>query len=106
MKAKLVIDVPKNCSSCDLESGSICTPIGKDIFDLRIIPEWCPLEIVPSLSEIKVQVERLVDIKNENIENYIKIFLKETQIDISLLVLCHEYIPNGFKVWLDLKEKH
>lgn len=52
--------------------------------------------------------ERVMDIlrkKNENFEEYIKLYLSYTGLNITEVVLCHEYIPNGFKVYLDLKEK-
>jgi len=57
-------------------------------------------------SDFLKAVEGLHNIQNHNIEIYIKVFLDKTGIDISELVLCHEYITKGFKVWLDLKNNH
>ena len=60
-KAILVIDMPKNCSECDLhvfyQECATCMPdrwcvVGKDIEEEHLIskerPEWCPLRPVPS----------------------------------------------------------
>ena len=60
----------------------------------------------PEKSDFLKSVEELHNIKSQNIETYIKVFLDKTGMDISELVLCHEYIPNGWKVWLDLKNNH
>lgn len=49
-KSVLVIDTPEKCNSCDLCCGTFypfCKANTKDITDLSIIPDWCPLKPLP-----------------------------------------------------------
>lgn len=49
-KSVLVIDTPKYCAVCVLRSGvrhPFCRVNGRDITDLSIIPDWCPLKPLP-----------------------------------------------------------
>ena len=59
-KAILVIDMPKNCSRCELHAfyqerasckPNIWCPVGADIEDKYLVgngrPDWCPLGPVP-----------------------------------------------------------
>lgn len=49
-KSVLVMDTPKYCASCALRSGILhpfCRANRRDITDLSIRPDWCPLKPVP-----------------------------------------------------------
>lgn len=49
-KSVLVIDTPKYCASCALRSGILhpfCRANRRDITDLSIRPDWCPLKPLP-----------------------------------------------------------
>ena len=49
-KSVLVIDTPKYCALCVLRSGvshPFCRVNNRDITDLSIRPEWCPLKPLP-----------------------------------------------------------
>ena len=46
-KSVLVLDTPKYCASCALRSGILhpfCRANRRDITDLSIRPDWCPLK--------------------------------------------------------------
>lgn len=52
-KSVLVIDTPKYCALCVLRSGvrhPFCRVNNRDITDLSIRPEWCPLKPLPEKS--------------------------------------------------------
>lgn len=54
-KSVLVLTTPKYCASCALRSGVLhpfCRVSNRDITDLSIRPEWCPLK--PLQEKIKV----------------------------------------------------
>lgn len=49
-KSVLVIDTPKYCALCVLRSGvhhPFCRVNNRDITDLSIRPDWCPLKPLP-----------------------------------------------------------
>ena len=49
-KSVLVIDTPKYCAVCVLRSGVLhpfCRVNNRDITDLSIRPDWCPLKLLP-----------------------------------------------------------
>lgn len=49
-KSVLVINTPKYCALCVLRSGVLhpfCRVNNRDITDLSIIPDWCPLMDLP-----------------------------------------------------------
>lgn len=49
-KSVLVIDTPKYCALCVLCSGVLhpfCRVDNRDITDLSIRPDWCPLKPLP-----------------------------------------------------------
>jgi hypothetical protein len=49
-KSVLVLDTPKYCASCALRSGILhpfCRANRRDITDLSIRPDWCPLKPLP-----------------------------------------------------------
>lgn len=49
-KSVLVIDTPKYCALCILRSGvhhPFCRVNNRDIADLSIRPDWCPLKPLP-----------------------------------------------------------
>lgn len=49
-KSVLVIDTPKYCALCILRSGvhhPFCRVNNRDIADLSIRPDWCPLRPLP-----------------------------------------------------------
>lgn len=49
-KSVLVIDTPKYCALCILHSGvhhPFCRVNNRDIADLSIRPDWCPLKPLP-----------------------------------------------------------
>ena len=49
-KSVLVINTPKYCAVCALRNGvrhPFCRINGRDITDLSIIPNWCPLKPLP-----------------------------------------------------------
>lgn len=49
-KSVLVIDTPKYCALCALRSGVLhpfCRVNNRDITDLSIRPDWCPLKPLP-----------------------------------------------------------
>lgn len=49
-KSVLVIDTPKYCALCVLRSGVLhpfCRVNNRDITDLSIRPDWCPLMDLP-----------------------------------------------------------
>jgi hypothetical protein len=52
-KSVLVINTPKYCAVCILRSGvnhPFCRVNNRDITDLSIIPDWCPLKPLPEKS--------------------------------------------------------
>ena len=52
-KSVLVIDTPKYCALCVLRSGVLhpfCRVNNRDITDLSIRPDWCPLKPLPEKS--------------------------------------------------------
>ena len=52
-KSVLVIDTPKYCALCVLRNGVLhpfCRVNNRDITDLSIIPDWCPLKPLPEKS--------------------------------------------------------
>ena len=49
-KSVLVIDTPEKCDSCDLcciTFYPFCKVNARDIIDLNIVPDWCPLMDLP-----------------------------------------------------------
>lgn len=49
-KSVLVINTPKYCALCALRSGVLhpfCRVNNRDITDLSIRPDWCPLKPLP-----------------------------------------------------------
>jgi len=49
-KSVLVMDTPKYCALCVLRSGvhhPFCRVNNRDITDLSIRPDWCPLKPLP-----------------------------------------------------------
>lgn len=49
-KSVLVINTPKYCALCVLRSGVLhpfCRVNNRDITDLSIRPDWCPLKPLP-----------------------------------------------------------
>lgn len=49
-KSVLVIDTPEKCDSCDLcciTFYPFCKVNARDIIDLNIVPDWCPLKPLP-----------------------------------------------------------
>ena len=63
-KSVLVIDTPKYCALCVLRSGVLhpfCRVNNRDITDLSIRPDWCPLKPLPEKKEYIVP--------NDNVES-------------------------------------
>lgn len=53
-KAILVMDMPKDCFACDLESYGECKAMfGKVIHDRTEIAEWCPLKPIPEKRDMR-----------------------------------------------------
>lgn len=53
-KSVLVMVTPKSCNSCDLCGGTFhcfCKVNHRDIEDLSIKPDWCPLRPLPEKRE-------------------------------------------------------
>ena len=53
-KSVLVIDTPKYCALCVLRSGVLhpfCRVNNRDITDLSIRPDWCPLKPLPEKND-------------------------------------------------------
>lgn len=49
-KSVLVIDTPEKCDLCDLcciTFYPFCKVNARDIIDLNIVPDWCPLKPLP-----------------------------------------------------------
>lgn len=56
-KSVLVIDTPKYCALCVLRSGvhhPFCRVNNRDITDLSIKPDWCPLKPLPEKRDTKM----------------------------------------------------
>lgn len=54
-KSVLVIDTPKYCTLCVLRSGVLhpfCRVNNRDITDLSIRPDWCPLKPLPEKMKV------------------------------------------------------
>lgn len=54
-KSVLVIDTPKYCALCVLRSGVLhpfCRVNNRDITDLSIRPDWCPLKPLPEKMKV------------------------------------------------------
>lgn len=54
-KSVLVMDTPKYCALCVLRSGvhhPFCRANNRDITDLSIIPDWCPLKPLPEKMKV------------------------------------------------------
>lgn len=51
----------------------------------------------------KKDVEKVINNKNDFVENYIKKYLELTGADISELVLCHKYDGMLHTMWLEKK---
>lgn len=52
-KSVLVMDTPVHCNSCDLCGGTFhcfCKVNYREIEDLKIKPDWCPLKPLPEKS--------------------------------------------------------
>ena len=63
-KSVLVINTPKYCALCVLRSGvhhPFCRVNNRDITDLSIRPDWCPLKPLPEKKEYIVP--------NDNVES-------------------------------------
>lgn len=56
-KSVLMIDTPKYCALCVLRSGvnhPFCRVNNRDITDLSIRPDWCPLKPLPEKRDTKM----------------------------------------------------
>lgn len=56
-KSVLVINTPKYCALCVLRSGVLhpfCRVNNRDITDLSIRPDWCPLKPLPEKRDTKM----------------------------------------------------
>lgn len=56
-KSVLVINTPKYCALCVLRSGVLhpfCRVNNRDITDLSIRPDWCPLKPLPDKRDTKM----------------------------------------------------
>ena len=54
-KSVLVINTPKYCAVCVLRSGVLrpfCRVNNRDITDLSIRPDWCPLKPLPEKMKV------------------------------------------------------
>lgn len=54
-KSVLVMDTPKYCALCALRSGVLhpfCRVNNRDITDLSIRPDWCPLKPLPEKMKV------------------------------------------------------
>ena len=61
-KSVLVIDTPKYCALCVLRSGVLhpfCRVNNRDITDLSIRPDWCPLKPLPEKKEYIVPISNV-----------------------------------------------
>lgn len=61
-KSVLVINTPKYCALCVLRSGvshPFCRVNNRDITDLSIRPEWCPLKPLPEKKEYIVPIDNV-----------------------------------------------
>lgn len=61
-KSVLVIDTPKYCALCVLRSGvhhPFCRVNNRDITDLSIRPDWCPLKLLPERKEYIVPIDNV-----------------------------------------------
>ena len=65
-KSVLVIDTPKYCALCVLRSGVLhpfCRVNNRDITDLSIRPDWCPLKPLPEKMTGVAQTDQWNSIK-------------------------------------------
>lgn len=54
-KSVLVMDTPVHCNSCDLCGGTFhcfCKVNYREIEDLKIKPDWCPLKPLPEKMKV------------------------------------------------------
>lgn len=61
-KSVLVMDTPKYCALCVLRSGvhhPFCRVNNRDITDLSIRPDWCPLKPLPEKKEYIVPIDNV-----------------------------------------------
>lgn len=61
-KSVLVINTPKYCALCVLRSGvhhQFCRVNNRDITDLSIRPDWCPLKPLPEKKEYIVPIDNV-----------------------------------------------
>lgn len=61
-KSVLVINTPKYCALCVLRSGVLhpfCRANIRDITDLSIRPDWCPLKPLPEKKEYIVPIDNV-----------------------------------------------
>ena len=61
-KSVLVINTPKYCALCVLRSGvshPFCRVNNRDITDLSIRPDWCPLKPLPERKEYIVPIDNV-----------------------------------------------
>ena len=61
-KSVLVIYTPKYCALCVLRSGvhhPFCRVNNRDITDLSIRPDWCPLKPLPERKEYIVPIDNV-----------------------------------------------
>lgn len=61
-KSVLVINTPKYCALCVLRSGvhhPFCRVNNRDITDLSIRPDWCPLKPLPERKEYIVPINNV-----------------------------------------------
>lgn len=61
-KSVLVIDTPEDCALCVLRSGvhhPFCRVNNRDITDLSIRPDWCPLKPLPERKEYIVPIDNV-----------------------------------------------
>ena len=61
-KSVLVINTPKYCALCVLRSGvhhPFCRVNNRDITDLSIRPDWCPLKPLPERKEYIIPIDNV-----------------------------------------------
>ena len=61
-KSVLVINTPKYCALCVLRSGVLhpfCRVNNRDITDLSIRPDWCPLKPLPERKEYIIPIDNV-----------------------------------------------
>lgn len=91
-KSVLVINTPKYCALCVLRSGVLhpfCRVNNRDITDLSIRPDWCPLtedyidrcemEVVDN-PELLQEIQKMIEFKENELYQEIEIFLNDKKV--------------------------